>query len=537
MSTLHQTSVVSTPLPVPSHFSHAEQSFSLKKRKPPFSSSSSSLSPPWQLSHCLPSRRQSKACPSVSRVFPHRPSPWTPLSQSLLELPPPLSVYDPFRHESFFNQCFTNLGLIGRGSFGEVFKVVSLLDGREYAVKRSVQRFRSEAERAKCIEEACNHEQIHPHPFVLGFVAAWEEASHLYIQTELCCTSLLLYAEDSPLHTGEKRAWMYMCDMLSALSHIHACGFVHLDVKPANFFITNSGRLKLGDFGLLIKLPTNTQEEATAENSGMHRQDLQEGDPRYMAPELLKGDYRTAADIFSLGVSILELACNIEIPKGGDNWQLLRKGHLPAEATNVLSEDMQNILQLMLCPEPSNRATANQLLSLPSVRRRKCRRQVSLCIIESIFSFFQWCQCLLAIGWNFISSFNLPFESSVCAPSSTSTPPKESWERDLNSVHNCVFTPDDCEHSPSFSHRVRDSLLPGKTSTPLHDRHRDVMDTSQNHSTDSPHRISSLSLLEDSPQHSLTDERLVNTKLSEKSSFEPKNLLSLFEESASESDL
>lgn len=329
MSVSHQTVVVNTPLPQPTHFSHAEQSFSLRKRRLPFSSSTSSSSlSPRPLSYSLPPRPPSKGCPPLSRVFPHRPVPWTPLSRSLIESPHPRSVYDPSRPQSFFDQCFTNLGLIGRGSFGEVFKVVSLLDGCQYAVKRSAQRFRSEGERARSIKEARNHEGLYPHPHVLGFIAAWEEGGRLFLQTELCCNSLLVQAEEMPSHTGEVWAWTYLCDILSALKHLHAQGFAHLDIKPANVFITKSGRLKLGDFGLLIKLSNDGQKQERDQD------DLQEGDPRYMAPELLRGKYGTAADIFSLGVSILELACNIEVPKGGDDWQQLRQGHLPAEFTN-----------------------------------------------------------------------------------------------------------------------------------------------------------------------------------------------------------
>lgn len=84
-----------------------------------------------------------------------------------------------------------------------MFQVRSVSDGREYAVKRSAQRFRGDAERARCIREALNHERLHPHPHVLGFCAAWEEAERLYIQTELCCTSLLLHAETQPATAGK----------------------------------------------------------------------------------------------------------------------------------------------------------------------------------------------------------------------------------------------------------------------------------------------------------------------------------------------
>lgn len=125
MSTSHQTPVVSsTPLPLPTHFSHAQHSFTVKKWKPPLSFLSySSQSPSPPLYYCLPPRPPSKGCTPLSRVFPHRSIKWTPLSRSLIESPPPLSVYDPSQPQSFFSQCFTNLGLIGRGSFGEVFKV------------------------------------------------------------------------------------------------------------------------------------------------------------------------------------------------------------------------------------------------------------------------------------------------------------------------------------------------------------------------------------------------------------------------------
>uniref|UniRef100_A0AAZ3S643 non-specific serine/threonine protein kinase n=1 Tax=Oncorhynchus tshawytscha TaxID=74940 RepID=A0AAZ3S643_ONCTS len=293
--------------PLPTHFSKAEQSFSLKKRRLPFSSSStSSLSTPAHISHSLPPRPPSKA----------PPSPWSPLSHSLIKSPP-LSVYDPGRQQSYFNQCFTNLGLLGRGSFGEVYKVLSLQDGHHYAVKRSVQRFRGNSERNRSMREAQNHERLCPHPHILGFVAAWEEGCRLYIQMELCCTSLLLHAEAQPSSPDEPAAWAYLCDLLSALHHLHARGFAHLDLKPANVFLTHSGRLKLGDFGLALE-------------RRMSRRVI----PRYMAPELLRGEYGPAADVFSLGVSILELACNMEVPKGGEGWQQLRQGRLPAEFTN-----------------------------------------------------------------------------------------------------------------------------------------------------------------------------------------------------------
>ena len=134
----------------------------------------------------------------------------------------------------------------------------------------------------------------------------------------------------------------------------------------------------------------------------------------------------------SLGVSILELVCNMEVPKGGEGWQQLRKGCLPTEFTNgmslthstfpllyslhmtwvlcamnrafrslildqtpdpcccfcccccvVLSDELQTVLKMMLASEPLERASVPQLLSLPAVRRRLWRRRLSLVLQET----------------------------------------------------------------------------------------------------------------------------------------------------------
>lgn len=94
-----------------------------------------------------------------------------------------------------------------------------------------------------------------------------------------------------------------MCDLLSALEHLHSNGFVHLDLKPANVLITDSGRLKLGDFGLLLEL----KQKNTDLVQEKVKEDVQEGDPRYMAPELLRGEYGPAADVFRYRYHKLEM--------------------------------------------------------------------------------------------------------------------------------------------------------------------------------------------------------------------------------------
>ena len=103
-----------------------------------------------------------------------------------------------------------------------------------------------------------------------------------------------------------------------ALRFIHdSCRVVHLDLKPANVLITFEGTLKLADFGMAAKLPIS---EEGFEN---------EGDREYIAPEIIAdGVYDFRADIFSLGLMIVEIAANVVLPDNGNAWHKLRSGDL-----------------------------------------------------------------------------------------------------------------------------------------------------------------------------------------------------------------
>ncbi|CAM1294283.1 PKMYT1 (predicted) [Pycnogonum litorale] len=162
------------PRPTPQFFSEP-QTFSTKKAR---GTPRNQLPPP------LPYK---SAPPAVSRIF-KRPETHRAQAVSFRDSDCSISSphYDESRHELYFDQCFEIECKLGTGSFGEVFKVRSLEDGKYYAVKKSRQRFRGATDRKRKLEEVQKHEELPKHPNCIQFLKAWEEQRYLYILTELC---------------------------------------------------------------------------------------------------------------------------------------------------------------------------------------------------------------------------------------------------------------------------------------------------------------------------------------------------------------
>ncbi|EPB69525.1 kinase domain protein [Ancylostoma ceylanicum] len=222
-------------------------------------------------------------------------------------------VYD--KERSYFEQCFREMRILGRGLFGEALEVECLETGNHYAVKRALRTFESAGARQQKLREATNHEAIPPHANIVRFEKAWEERGRLYIQTELCGANLADYRSEFGILT-EAELWKVLHDMVQALHHMHSTGMLHMDVKPSNIFIANDSTCKLGDFGLAFDINKASRDAA------------EEGDKYYMAPEILNDAPTSAADMYSLGVSMLELATDVNLR---EHSHRIRNGELDAQ--------------------------------------------------------------------------------------------------------------------------------------------------------------------------------------------------------------
>src|SRR5207244_5068874 len=95
------------------------------------------------------------------------------------------------------------------------------------------------------------------------------------------------------------RALDYICQISNAVDHAHKQGVLHRDLRPSNVLVTDSGMLKVADFG------TSRFLEIAAHGTTVI------GSPPYMAPEQFHGKAVFASDIYSLGVTMYQMLTGV----------------------------------------------------------------------------------------------------------------------------------------------------------------------------------------------------------------------------------
>ena len=307
--------------------------------------------PPAAASRATPSAPPSPLHPLLSSTaaspFAMKPSAASALSSLLL--PSPFGLPSSSVSASYFSSEFTVLSELGRGDFGVVFLCRWHADNALYAVKKSLKPLRTASQRLRACREVQHFASLlpppsaslgsfsspslsSPHPNVLSYMQAWVEDAHLHIQTEYLPAGTLrdaIAAADEPI--AEERIWDWTAQLLQGLSFLHSHRLIHLDIKPDNVFLTRDGGLKIGDLGTSVREGSRAggAEGGAAAGGGSEegREEVEEGDAVYIAPELLDpslGAVSAKADVFSLGLTLFEISADVILPTRGSAWNELR---------------------------------------------------------------------------------------------------------------------------------------------------------------------------------------------------------------------
>ncbi|XP_007532148.1 wee1-like protein kinase 2 [Erinaceus europaeus] len=276
---------------------------------------------------------------------------------------------------SRYEKEFLEVGKIGVGEFGTVYKCIKRLDGCVYAIKRSTEPFTRSSNESLVLHEVYAHAVLGHHPHVVRYYSSWAEDDHMIIQNEYCNGGSLQAAISENAKTGNHFPEAKLKDILLQVSlglkYIHNSGMVHLDIKPSNIFIC---RKMQGDSPMLPEESENEDDWFLSANVTYKIGDLghvtsitapkvEEGDSRFLAKEILQENYEKLpkADIFALGLTITVAGGAEELPLNGDAWHHIREGNLP-RIPQELSENFCHLLKNMIHPDPEERPSATGLI-------------------------------------------------------------------------------------------------------------------------------------------------------------------------------
>ncbi|RWS24103.1 wee1-like protein kinase 2, partial [Leptotrombidium deliense] len=304
---------------------------------------------------------------------------------------------------SRYESDFLELCQIGTGEFGSVYKCINRLDGCLYALKRSRKPLRGSLSEKRALNEVYAHAVLGKHSRVVHYYSAWAENQHMYIQNEYCeggsLSALIVDMKSRGEMFTEAQLRKVLLHVAQGLKYIHSLKLVHLDIKPANIFITRNTDAVCDLSQKMADSSDDGFEDDTNENAidnvtykigdlGLVTCTLdpqvEEGDCRYMPLEILHENYShlQKADVFSLGLSILEMGTGEPLPKNGDKWHTLREGEIPK--LSQCTEDFNRLVKKMVHKDPDKRISANSLAQHPvlignaSKSRAQLRKELNM---------------------------------------------------------------------------------------------------------------------------------------------------------------
>src|SRR5262245_54292976 len=227
--------------------------------------------------------------------------------------------------------------LLGYGGMAEVHRGRDLRLGRDVAIKMLrtdlarddtfQQRFRREAQNAASLN----------HPAIVAVYDTGEERgpngeSLPYIVMEFVNGRTLKEVLASEGRLLPRRALDITAEICSALEFSHRHGIIHRDIKPGNVMLTQTGQVKVMDFGIARALASGA--------STMTQTSAVIGTAQYLSPEQARGESVDArSDVYATGCVLYELVC----------------GHPPFVGDSPVSVAYQHVREDARPPSESNR--------------------------------------------------------------------------------------------------------------------------------------------------------------------------------------
>lgn len=214
---------------------------------------------------------------------------------------------------------YTLVRRLGEGSYGTVHKAIAPVTGEPVAIKllhKSIALKPSDQNRF--VREIAVLQKMR-HPNVVRHIDCGVYEGQLYSVMEYVNASTVKHSLEKHRIFSWKTAARIAGQVCLGLDHAHQRGIIHRDLKPANLFLSTSGVVKIGDFGMA--------RDESSHRLTLHGQVL--GTPRYISPEqiLCDEEISPATDLYALGVVAFEMLTG-NLPFNGKSHGELFRQHV-----------------------------------------------------------------------------------------------------------------------------------------------------------------------------------------------------------------
>ncbi len=268
--------------------------------------------------------------------------------------------------------------VLGCGAFSEVYSAIGTY-GQPVALKCvDLTSPRISATASEVVKEVETMQNLR-HRNVVGYISYGLVGSYVVLVMECVAGGSLRHMLElfGKLPIGAVRR--YMRDALHGLRYLHEHGVTHCDIKPHNLLLTGTGTCKVADFGSSVNTSFldgggSASEQRVSDGTDAMKHLVVNGTPLYMSPEACRGESSPAQDIWSIGVTALELLA------GELQWTDSQAALSPARFVRQLGNDP--LLRPVICPELPPDAQAFLAMCL---ERDPTARPSALSLLESPF--------------------------------------------------------------------------------------------------------------------------------------------------------